>query len=347
MKRKTVFLISLIAVLLLAGLCACKQEVTPEEPQNNDSIPRWEKSDDGLQNLPDIDTSGTGTGVTEALLNGLKNPPELKDVKNLIVMVCEGLTTELIDDSFILNSFPVKGTTTSAFADGDKTLADYLINDQFRFQTGIVCWGDLATNSMRRMTTTDDNDVPGSTVNYHQFYFSSWAIKYMMGIGDFQDAFSSDRLNNIYKSSAVTATSLDEVIPLYKKEDYHFYFDKAHEHEGPVSKLYTIFLNENTLPSFRRETAFSLAWMQSIQDDIDGFTLLLSYSPSSALDTSGAKDFDEGVAVAVKFVLENPDTALLICGCPVEGSAETVCFYGLGKGVSAQDTLYESVSSLF
>ena len=347
MKRKTVFLISLIAVLLLAGLCACKQEVTPEEPQNNDPIPKWEKSDDGLQGLPDIDTSGTGTGVTEALVNGLKNPPELKDVKNLIVMVCEGLTTELIDDSFILNSMPVKGTTSSVFADGDKTLADYLINDQFRFQTGIVCWGDLSTNSMRRMTTTDDNDVPGKTVNDHQFNFSNWVIKYMMGIGDFQDAFSSDRLNNIYKSSAVTATTLDEVIPLYKKEDYHFYFDKAHEHEGPVSKLYTIFLNENTLPSFRRETAFSLAWMQSIQDDFDGFTLLLSYSPSSELDASGAKDFDEGVAVAVKFVLENPDTALLICGCPVDGSAETVCFYGLGKGVSAQDTLYESVSSLF
>ncbi len=349
MKRKTVILLlSLIAVLLLAGLCACKQEVpASEEPIESDNLPKWEKSDDGLQNLPEINTSGTGTGVTEALVNGLKNPPELKDVKNLIVMVCEGLTTELIDDSFILSRFPVKGTTTSVFADGDKTLANYLINDQFKSQTGIVSWGDLATNSMRRMTTTDNNDVPRRTVNDHQFYFSSWAIKYMMGIGDFQDAFSSDRLNNIYKSSAVTATTLDEVIPLYKKDDYHFYFDEARQHDGPVQKLYTVFLNEKTLPSFRRETSFSLAWMQSIMDDIDGFTLLLSYSPSSELDAFGAKDFDEGVAVAVKFVLENPDTALLICGCPVDGSAETVCFYGLGKGVSAQDTLYESVSSLF
>ena len=141
MKRISVILISLVAVLLLAGLCACKQEVTPEEPQNNDPIPRWEKSEDGLQNLPDIDTSGTGTGVTEALLNGLKNPPELKDVKNLIVMVCEGLTTELIDDSFILSSMPVKGTTSSVFASGDKTLADYIINDQLKFMTGIACWG--------------------------------------------------------------------------------------------------------------------------------------------------------------------------------------------------------------
>lgn len=347
MKRKTVFLISLIAVLLLAGLCACKQEVpASEEPVVSDNLPKWEKSDDGLQNLPEIYTSGTGTGVTEALVNGLKNPPELKDVKNLIVMVCEGLTAELIDDSFILSSFPVKGTTSSVFADGDKTLADYLINDQFKFQSGIVCWGNLATNSMRRMTTTDDNSIAGKEVNYNQFMLNP-PLKYVMGIGDFTEAFHADELNLIYKSSAVTATNLDAVIPLYKKDDYHFYFDKAHEHYGPVSKLYTVFLNEKTLPSFRRETSFSLAWMQSIMDDIDGFTLLLSYSPSSELDTSGAKDFDEGVAVAVKFVLENPDTALLVCGCPVDGSAETVCFYGLGKGVTAQDTLYESVSSLF
>ena len=101
------------------------------------------------------------------------------------------------------------------------------------------------------------------------------------------------------------------------------------------------------MPSFRQETAFSLAWMQSIMDEIDGFSLLLSYSPSSALDANGVKDFDEGVAIAVKFVLENPDTALLICGCPTDGSAQTVCFYGLGKGVSAQSTLYDSVSALF
>ena len=82
-------------------------------------------------------------------------------------------------------------------------------------------------------------------------------------------------------------------------------------------------------------------------DDTEGFSLLLSYSPSSALDAAGARDFDEGVAIAVKYVLENPDTALLICGCPTDGSAQTVCFYGLGKGVSAQSTLYESVSALF
>lgn len=346
MKRKTVFLISLIAVLLLAGLCACKQEVTPEEPQNNDSIPRWEKSDDGLQSLPDIDTSGTATGVTEALLNGLKNPPELKDVKNLIVMVCEGLTTELIDDSFILNSMPVKGTTSSVFASGDKTLADYIINDQLKFMTGIACWGDLATNSMRRMTTTDGNDVAGGTVNYNQFMLNP-PLKYVMGMGDFTDAYNDDALNLLYKSSAVTATTLEEVIPLYNKEDYHFYFSEAYQHDGPVNKLYTIFESEQTMPSFRQETAFSLAWMQSKMDETNGFSLLLSYSPSSALDAAGARDFDEGVAIAVKYVLENPDTALLICGCPADGSAQTVCFYGLGKGVSAQSTFYESVSALF
>lgn len=353
MKRKTVLLISLIAVLLLAGLCACKQEVTPEEPKPAaDPIPRWEKSSDGLQNLPDINTSGTATGVTEALINGLKNPPTFKNAKNVIVMVCEGLTTELIESvngELTLNNLPVKGTTSSKFTDGEgKFLADYVINDLFKSKTGIASWGELSTNSMRRMTTTDDNEASKAKVSYDQFEpINGISISMTIGKGDFSEVHASaDQLNEIYKSSAVITTSFEEAISLYKKDDYYFYFDEARQHYGAVKKLYTIFESDETLPSFRQEAAFSLAWMQSVKDD-DGFALLLSYSPSSALDANGVKDFDEGVAVAAKYVLENPDTVLLICGCPVDGSVAEVCFYGIGKGVSAQSTLYECVSSVF
>ena len=149
MKRISVFLISLVAVLLLAGLCACKQEVTPEEPANNDPIPKWEKSDDGLQTLPDINTFGTATGVTEALVNGLKNAPAFTSAKNLIVMVCEGLTSELIESSasqngeLILDDLPVKGVTLSKFMDAEgTTLINYLKNDDLlKNQSGIVSWG--------------------------------------------------------------------------------------------------------------------------------------------------------------------------------------------------------------
>ncbi len=354
MKRKTVFLISLIAVLLLAGLCACKQEVTPEEPKPaSDPIPKWEKSNDGLQNLPDIYPSGTATGVTEALINGLKNPPTFKDAKNLIVIVCEGLTTELIESvsgELALKNLPVKGTTSSKFTDGEgKILADYVINDLFKSKTGIAAWGELSTNSMRRMTTTDDNEASKAKVSYDQFEpINGIAISMTLGKADFSEVHASaDQLNEIYKSSAVITNSFEEAISLYKKDDYYFYFDEARKHYGAVNKLYTIFESDETLPSFRQEAAFSLAWMQSVMDKKDGFALLMSYSPSSALDANGVKDFDEGVAVAAKYVLENPDTALLICGCPVDGSVASVCFYGLVKGDSAQSTLYECVSSVF
>ena len=355
MKRKAVLLISLIVVLLLAGLCACKQEVTPEEPpkpSSSEPIPKWEKSNDGLQNLPDIYPSGTETGVTEALINGLKNPPTFKNVKNLIVIVCEGLTTELIDSvsgELTLKNLPVKGTTTSKFTDAEgKFLADYVINDLFKSKTGIAAWGELSTNSMRRMTTTDDNEASKAKVSYDQFEpINGISISMTVGKADFSEVnANADQLNEIYKSSAVFTSTLEEAIQLYKKDDYYFYFDEARQHYGAVKKRYTVFESDEALPSFRQEAAFSLAWMQSIKDD-DGFTLLMSYSPASALDANGVKDFDEGVAVAAKFVLENPDTALLICGCPVDGSAASVCFYGLGKGVSAQSTLYECVSSLF
>ena len=350
MKRKTVLLISLIAVLLLAGLCACKQEVTPEEPVNNDPIPKWEKSENGLQNLPDINTSGTATGVTEALVNGLNNPPTFTSAKNLIVIVCEGLTSELINGStsqLILSSLPVKGSTSSKFTDAEnQTLADHIINDLFKLKTGIMAWGETSANSMRRMTTTDDNSVAKPTVNYNQFMLNP-PLVYIMGKGDFEDAFAADSLNLMYKSRGKAVSTLEEAIPLYKNEEVAFSAIGHETVENAVAKLYTIFESDQTLPSFRQEMSFSLSWMQSVMHYKDGFALLASYSPSSALDAAGLKDFDEGVAIAVKYVLENPDTALLICGCPVDGSVATVPFFGIGKGVAAKSTLFESVDSLY
>ena len=353
MKSFSVLLISLIAVLLLAGLCACKQEFTPEEPQNNDPIPKWEKSDDGLQNLPDINTAGTGTGVTEALVNGLKNPPVFTEAKNLIVLVCEGLTSELIESTasqhgeLLLSSFPIKGTTSSKFTDAKgKTIASYIINDQYKLKTGIMAWGETSANSLRRMTTSDDNNADRATVNFNQFMLNP-PLVYVMGKGDFKEAFDYDSLNLMYKSSGKAVATLEEAIPLYKNEEVVFTAAGYDPHTGSVSKLYTIFESGATLPSFRREMAFSLAWMQSVMHFRDGFCLLSSYSPSSALDSNCVKDFDEGVAVAVKFVLENPDTVLLICGCPADGSEAQVCFFGLGKGVTEQSTLFECVSSLY
>ena len=357
MKRISVILISLVSVLLLAGLCACKQEVTPGEPKN--IIPAWEKSDDGLQNLPDINTFGSGTGVTEALVNGLKNPPAFTSAKNLIVLVCEGLTSELIEssasqnDELILSSFPVKGTTSSKFTDNDDNPLSYFSkNGLNKLFTGIVVWGETSTNSMRRMTTTDDNSVERATVNFHQFTELGRPLNYIMGKGDFTDAFNNDSLNDFYKARAVKTYTLEEALPYYKNEEVVFSAVGHETVETSVARLYTIFDNDQTLPSFRQEMAFSLAWTQSVWEKLptsyrDGFCLLASYSPSSALDSAGVQDFDEGVAIAVKYVLENPDTALLVCGCPADGSVGTVCFFGLGKGVSAQSTLIECVSSLY
>ena len=355
MKRITVILVSLTVALLLAGLCSCKQEVTPEEPASN--FPKWEKSSSGLQNLPEIDVTGTGTGVSEALINGLNNPPAFSSAKNLIVIVCEGLTTELINSaaqngSLILNSLPVKGNTTSKFTDSDgKLLVDYIRNDQYKSITGIVVYGDTACNSMRRITTTKDNAATAASVYYEQFLINP-PLVYVMGLGDFDEEFSpgsAEYLNEVYKSSGKKVSTIEEATALFKNSEVHFDAGGQYQHDGPVKKLYTIFESKEVMPSYRQEMAFSLAWIQYapvITKDKDGFCLISSYSVDT-LDAAGVKDFDEGVAVAVKYVLENPDTALLICGCPADGSEAGVCFYGIGKGVAVQNTLYDCVSSLY
>lgn len=351
MKRITVILFSLMVALLLAGLCSCKQEVTPEE-QTND-FPEWDKSSNGLQNLPEIDVTGAETGVSEALIYGLYNPPEFKSAKNLIVIVCEGLTSELIESAaqngnLIINSLPVAGRTTSKFTSSDgKLLSDYIRNDQFKTITGIMVHGDTACNSMRRITTTKDNDAEASSVYYSQFLINP-PLVYVMGLGDFDEEFSpgsAEYLNEVYKSSGKKVSTMQEAIELFKNENVKFDAGGSYQHEGAVRKLFTIFESSETMPSYRQEMAFSLAWMQWKMDR-DGFCLISSYCADS-LDAAGVKEFDEGVAVAAKYVLENPDTALLICGCPKDGSEAEVCFYGLGKGVSARSTMYEGVQSLY
>ena len=351
MKRITVILFSLMVALLLAGLCSCKQEVPPEEL----TIPKWEKSRKGLQNLPDAVYYGTDTGVTDALLDGLKNHPEFSEAKNLIVLVCEGLTSELIESStqkygeLILNSFPVKGTTVSRFADGDgefrKNLAKLCFDDLYQTQIGVVSWGDLATNSLRRMTTTDDNSVPAADVYKSQFARPD-GFTCVLGLGDFDHCYQIDTTNLIYKNATRPVSEFKDAVALYKTIT-HFEMDEEHQKDVYVNRLYSVFKQDELLPTFRQEVGFSLAWLQwRGQDAMDGFALFASYSPDKALDETGVQDFDEGVAVAVKYVLENPDTALLICGCPTDGSAAEVCFFGLGKDVSAQQTLYDCVVAI-
>ena len=317
MKRNTAVLFSLIAVLLLAGLCACKQEITPEE-----KIPNWEKQDEGLLNLPDIDVSGTETGVTEALINGLNNPPDFKNVKNLIVLVCEGLTSDLIESStsqygeLLLSSMPVKGTTTSKFnSSAGLPLREFIMGSPLlKTSTGIVTWGDASCMSMRHMASRKADDASSRSV-CNSYIVTDSPFLLVMGIGEF-DSLSPDSasyLNYVHKPGAWVSKSLSEAIYAYNYVPAGNPDDDDYKDDS-ASYLYTVFDSDETLPSFRQEIAFSLAWLQKKMDD-DGMCLISSYSPSGALTASGVQDFDEGVAVAVKFVLENPDTALLVCGC--------------------------------
>lgn len=356
MKRISVILFSLVLVLLLAGLCSCKQEVPPEEPPEGLLIPKWEKSTKGLQDLPDAVLYGNDTGVSDDLLNGLKNPPELSNAKNLIVLVCEGLTSELIKSSteklgeLIINSLPVKGTTVSRFTNGEagddaSNLAKLCFYEKYQTQIGVVSWGNLATNSLRRMTTYDDNSVDAATVYQDQFARPD-GFTCVMGLGDFDDCYQIDTTNLIYKNATRPVSDLQEAIPLYRTKT-HFYMDDEHQKDVYVNRLYSVFKQDDLLPTYRQEVGFSLAWLQWRGLDVmDGFALFASYSPDGALDEKGVQDFDEGVAVAVKYVLENPNTALLVCGCPKDGSEAEVCFFGLGKDVSAQQTLYDCVKVL-
>ena len=364
MKRSTVILFSLLIALLLAGLCSCKQEVPAEKHGiinagvSGVSIPTWKKNKSGLQNLPKAVTSGTGTGVSASLVSGLKNPPELKKAKNLIVLVCEGLTPELMESSvagygeLIMNSLPVKGTTLSRFRSDEGTvLLDHMMADLYKNSSGLVAWGDISCYSMRRITSDKTNEAASIDV-CHDYIVTERPMLLLMGLGDISGVDSVEKVNFIHKAGAAITDTLAESIKYCNYEPDNSSGSDDEEEGGSAhdeyasAYLYSIFDSEETLPSFRQETAFALTLLQRRMDS-DGFCLFASYNPSSGLDEVGVQDFDEGVAIAVKYVLENPDTALLVCGCPADGSEEQVCLFGFGKDVSEKETFYECASSLF
>ncbi|MCR5719926.1 MAG: alkaline phosphatase, partial [Lachnospiraceae bacterium] len=72
-------------------------------------------------------------------------------------------------------------------------------------------------------------------------------------------------------------------------------------------------------PSFAQLTAYTLKTLQSMSDD-NGFVCVISdsvinnYAHVAKLgaEANEIMNFDEGVAVSLKFVLENPDTALIV-----------------------------------
>ena len=74
------------------------------------------------------------------------------------------------------------------------------------------------------------------------------------------------------KSSGKRVHTLAEAIPLYKNNEVYFGEHGSDVYEGAVEKLYVVFENDNTIPSFRQETAFALSWIQSVNDSF-GFSL--------------------------------------------------------------------------
>ncbi|MBO4389120.1 MAG: hypothetical protein J5785_06790 [Spirochaetales bacterium] len=381
-KGTTVILFSLLTVLLLAGLCSCKPEPVVQEnnldpalieaetiaagtesPTLNAgvsgvTIPVWEISEDGYHNIPAAVLSGTDTGVTKALKAGIKNPVTFTNTEesNLIIMVCEGLTSELIESSaaqygeLILNSFPVKGNTLSKFTSaGGNLLGKCIAMEGYKTGTmGIVSNEYVSCSTLRKMFTQCPEETSVTEVCYNEFLFNSCGLKFVMGKGDFEDVFlpaSAEYHNEVYKAHALKVHTFAEAAGLYRK---NVYFEHAGA-EVPVNKLYTIFDDSATLPSFRQETALALTWLADKRKiNSLGMAAVLVYTPADGtLDGNEVQEFDEAVAVAVKFALENPDTIILVCGAPVDGTEQQVCFFGLGKGVSVRSTFYECVSSLF
>jgi hypothetical protein len=316
----------------------------------SDKTPDWTKNPKGNGSLPSVKEDGSASNVNVQIMTGIKNLPA-KDiaVKNVIFMFYENLTDDLIASAeekygeLIINDLPQKLELTSSSIDKNKdidTVIGYYLTDSCYKACGYATTG-LITNSIFRQfkgsfgVDTSDPLLINSILMANPrpvCVIAKDTVKNEAKKGC--SPASSNYTNEIYKSSFKYTSDFEEAVSCYKSEDVFFEgCDDAHKDKRTEANgLFTIFDSSVTVyPSIVQSVKFGLAWTESKADPDEGFAFVFYDSAERNDKEAALKNFDEGVAVAAKYVLENPDTILIVTSAALDGS--TIPAFMLGNNV--------------
>ena len=380
MKKISYGLLSvLVALIMLTGIVACKQESepTPEPvvvkttryymPNGWDSkvrTPMWTSKDEGTVSVPDAVLQGDGKtevtnvtdGLKDALAQALSEPDYFKDVKNIIIIISDGMgithvrASEQWSGELIMTQLPNIGAsktrtrendvtdsaaggtalstgykTTKLFASIDaegnnlKTVSE-LAREQEKL-VGIVTNAELADATPAVYSVHNKNRSNGwSKICQQEIAFGA---DLFMGNGgsDYSSYFSSMsdivEKNNIakYSTAAGIVSHFDD-----EKRMWALFSAEANEFArfDTTSAKY---------PNLQQMTAYALSWLDAHDKEDKGFVVMIenTYTDhfghgNKPLDGSSntygivkeVQSTDEAVAIALKYVLEHPDTALIV-----------------------------------
>jgi len=323
--------------------------------------PDWTKNPKGNQSLPTVIENGSASNVNTKIMEGIKKLPA-KDiaVKNVIFMFYENLTEDLIasaEDKYgelLTNDLPQKLLFTSQKLDENKDenkVIGYYLTDSC-YKTMGYATTDLITNSVfRQFKGTYTSDESDSRIIYNMIMDNPRPI--LMLAKDTENELtkkecslsSPSYVNEIYKSSYKYTPDFKEAVDCYNNDEVFFegFDDYAHKDKRKrASAVLNIFDSSVTVfPSAVQSVKFGLAWTESKAESEDGFAFVFYDSAKREDKEAALKNFDESVAVAAKYVLENPDTILIVTSAALDGSKIPAFILGnnIEKGKAAATLL--------
>ena len=437
MKRTTFRILSvLLAMLMLLSIVSCNGGETPTptpEPEpvgyttkyympngwaSKVETPMWGDPDPGTVKVPDAilegDMEHEVTNVTPelkaALAEALKNPDYFKDVKNVIIIIGDGMgithvrASEQWSGELIMTQLPNIGASTTltregvytdsaaggtAISAGYKTTKLFVnmdaegnnlmnVSELARSQgklVGVVTNAELADATPADFTVHNKHRSQGWTkIEQQQIVFG--ADLFMgNGGGDYTGYFStgSDLYKFVEANNMKSYTTAAKIVGGFNDDNKMWALFSA-----AANKFARFDTKSANYPNLQQMTAYALSWLDAHDSDDQGFVVMIENTypdhfghGNIPLDGSAntygivkeVQSTDEAVAIALKYVLEHPDTALIVTADHETGntqlrpgweedfsqvkaqsgdhSIQPVPVFAIGKGTEALNTLKE------
>ena len=380
------------------------------------TTPMWTTKDEGTVTVPAAVLQGDGkslvTNVTPeleaALAQAVADPNYFKDVKNIIVIISDGMgvthvqASEVWSGDLIMTKLPNVGIsmtktredeitdsaaggtalatgykTTKLFASMDaegnnlKSVSE-LAREQGKL-VGIVTNAELADATPAVYSIHNKNRSQGWTKMCEQEVVFGADLFMGNGYSDYAGYFNS--------TSPLYQFTVDNNMKLYSSAS------NIISHFADTNKMWAVFAAtankfarfdtaDADKPNLQQMTAYALTWLDSHADEDKGFIVMIenTYTDhfghgNEPLDGSAntfgivkeVQSTDEAVAIALKYVLEHPDTALIVTADHETGStqlrtgwetdftnitagsgnhsAQNVPVFAIGKGTEALNSL--------
>ncbi len=346
MKKVFKSFISIIVCFAAVLLISCDDDNTGNSEMEvlNVEIPEWSVNPlYGAENIPALIFNGSASNFNETIKAEIKKTPVNIDVKNVIFMFFDGLTDELIastkeksNGELLLNELPVKMTFTAQNlnenVDEAKVVGKLLSFSPYYKICSYVTNTSVANDFFRQfrasLTSEESEDD-----RVHQVVCGNPRPSFLLAKDTKSGRAKNESadLNDFWKSTVKFVTDFKDAVDCYGNPEIVIPGEEGHPTytTDNLKGLFCVYpYNAAVYPSPIQSMAFTLAYTET-KAKAEGFFVVFYNNVQGTDKEKELKTFDEAVIAASKYVLENPDTILVVTSAALDGSSIPV--YALGN----------------